>query len=256
MGAVCGCGQEVKDIASFWNGIELRKYTFNQYFKIYEKYQMKWLTSGENNRFVDIRKCEELNKLLNNSEFTEKERIVYFDKLNDFVNNQSDKLTFFTSLAFFTKLDEESKEKNNLDNSEKYIESIRKKEVERNFDVIFELLLKMAIKKRDHEDVTRLFIQLVTEIPIPFINLTHREKDERMIIYSKENREKLFNQIKAYPIEKFYEYIFSKDNVNLIHKELSRIYFSNDSLEDLTKIRTTSNLVSTPGEPQNQISIK
>ena len=77
-----------------------------------------------------------------------------------------------------------------------------------------------------------------------------------MIIYSKENREKLFNQIKAYPIEKFYEYIFSKDNVNLIHKELSRIYFSNDSLEDLTKIRTTSNLVSTPGEPQNQISIK
>lgn len=253
MGAVCGCGPEGKDISTFWRGFELRKITFDTFCKIYEKNQMNWLNSGENNRTVDLRKCEELNRLLFNPEFNEREKAVFFEKLNEFVNSQSDKLTFFTSLSFFTKLNEDESHKNKSNEKEMFIDSLRANERKKNFDIVFESLLKMAIKRNDHEDVTKLFIQLVSEFTVPFLFWEKKDKEYNLAIYTKENREKLFSQIKMYNLQKFYEYMFNKDNISIIHKDLCKIQMNNP-VDELVKVRTTTNVNTTnntkptPGE--------
>ena len=248
MGAVCGCGHETRDISTFWRGLELRKITFDSFLKVYEKNQMNWLNSGENNRVVDLRKCDELNKLLYNPEFSAEERTIFLEKLNDFINSQSDKLTFFTCLSFFTKLNEEEITNSKKNEKKSYLDSLRVNERLKNFDVVFDSLLKMAIKKKDHEDVTRLFIQLVTEFPVPFLHANKKDKDEKLAIYSKENKERLFNQIKAYNSQKFYEYMFNKENISIIHNDLLKIHTSYP-INDLVKVRTTTNINTavTPG---------
>merc|ERR1712160_31753 len=109
---MCGCNSSANDIIGFWKSIELRKISFDSYQKIFENNQRKWLSSGENKRSVDLRKCEELYPLLDSSDFTDKQRAVYFDKLNEYINEQSDKLTFFTSLAFFTRISKDQEMKN------------------------------------------------------------------------------------------------------------------------------------------------
>ena len=253
MGAMCGCGNETKDISTFWRGLEIRKITFDQYITIFERNQKNWLSSGDANRVVDIRKCNELFKLLHNNEFSEKERIVFFDRMNEFVNNQYDKLTFFTCLSFFTRLNESELAKRSLTSSapsaEQYIESLRTNERDKNFEIVFEHLLRLAIKKKDHEDVTKLFVQLITEVPLNFVYLSQREREEKSIIFSKENREILFNNLKGYPSKKFYEYIFSKDNVAHINNDLLKISSSNGLKDDLIKVRTTSVLNNTTPRP-------
>jgi len=264
MGGVC-CGNESRDISTFWRGLELRKISFESFCKIYEKNQMNWLNSGENNRVVDLRKCQELNKLLVNNDMSIEERQHFTEKLNEFVNNQSDKLTFFTCLSFFTKLNEEQVSKNSskAKQSEKldYIESLRNSERTKNFDIVFDTLLKMAIKKKDHEDVTKLFLQLVTEFPVPFLHGKQKDRDEKMALYCRENRDRLLAQLKMFNSQKFYDFMFNPENISVIHSEIVKIQSTNPNTEvdQLVKIRTTTNVIAagaaTP-TPGNNNSVK
>jgi len=255
MGAACGCGQETRDISTFWRGLELRKITFEKYCQIYEKNQMNWLKSGGNTRLIDLKNCNDLNILLENNELSPDNKKIFMDKLNDFVNSQSDKLTFFTCLSFFTKLGEEETSAKTAEKAkaQSVIESLRNKERAHNFSIVFESLLKMAIKKSEHEDVTKLFIQLVSEFPIPFVYSINKDREEAQAICSQDNREALFNKIKMYNLQKFYEFMYNKDNISLIQRELESIY-SNCSVKVLPKVRTTSNVnansvvTPTPGE--------
>jgi hypothetical protein len=241
MGALCGCGPEGKDVSTFWRGFELRKITFDSFCKIYEKNQMNWLNSGETNRTVDLRKCQDLNKLLFNPELNERDKDIFFDKLNEFVNSQSDKLTFFTCLSFFTKINDDETPKIKTNEKQSYIDSIRANERKKNFDLVFESLLKMAIKRSEHEDVTKLFIQLVTEFTVPFLLSDKKIKENILAVYIKENREKLFSQIKMYNLQKFYDYMFNKDNIFMIHNDLTKIQM-NRPMDELVKVRTTTNV--------------
>lgn len=239
MGAVCACGPERGDISTFWRGLELRKITFDAYCKIYEKNQINWLNSGDNNHFINLRKCDELNKLLYNSDFTADERDLLIENLNEFVNKLSDKLTFFTCLSFFTILNEDN-QKNKKSAKQSFIESLRSEERVKHFDIVFESLLKMAIKKNDHEDVTKLFIELVTVFPVNFLYTSLKAKEEILAVYSSHNREILFNQISRKNKKIFYEYMFNKDNVWLIHNDLMKIHANIQNVE-ITKITKTSN---------------
>jgi hypothetical protein len=237
MGAVCGCGTDKGDIASFWRGMELRKITFQAYCKIFEKNQMNWLSSGDGNNHINLRKCEELSKLLYNPDFTEAERKLFIDKLNEFVNSQSDKLIFFTCLSFFTKLNEDEKPQQSKKIGKKsYIESLRNSERSKNFDIVFDELLNMAIKKNEHEDVTKLFIALATVFPLPFLYSDKKEKEENFSVYSYQHREQLFNQIKMYNKQKFYEYMFNKENVSIIHNDLVKIHFGSQSSRMMSEV--------------------
>lgn len=229
MGAVCTCGPEKGDISTFWKGMELRKITFENYCKIYEKNQINWLSSVDENNCIDLRKCLELNKLLYNSDFTEAENNLFLEKLNEFANNQTDKLTFFTCLSFFAKLNEEESTKTKKTEKQSYIETLRSNERSKNFDIVFDSLLKMAIKKNDHEDVTKLFIKLVTVFPVPFIYPSAKEQNEYSSIYSNQNRELLFRRIRMYNNQKFYEYMFNKNNVFVIHNDLMKIHLSSQN---------------------------
>jgi len=241
MGAAC-CGHDSKDISTFWRGLELRKISFDKFYQIYEKNQVNWLNSGENNRYINLRKCQELNRLLFNNELTPDQREIFLDKLNEFVNNLSDKLTFFACLSFFTQLnDDDASSKAKNKEKENYLESLRVNERKKNFDIIFNSLLKLAIKKNDHDDVTKLFIQLVTEFTVPFLCSNKKELDEKLKIYSKNNRELLFKQLKMFNLQKFYEYMFSTNNISIIHEDLARIN-TNKPMEDIVKVRTTPNV--------------
>ncbi len=241
MGAVC-CGQETRDISTFWRGLELRKISFDQFYQIYEKNQVNWLNSGESSRLINLKKCKELNKLLFNSDLTVEQREVFMEKLNEFVNNLSDKLMFFACLSFFTQLrDDENTFKAKKDAKESYLDSLRMTERKKNFDIVFSSLLKLAIKRNDHDDVTKLFIQLVTEFAVPFLYTNKKDIEEKSKLFSKNNREELFKQLKMSNLQKFYEYMFSSSNIMNIHHDLLRIN-DNKPLEDLNKVRITSNI--------------
>jgi len=253
MGGICGCNNTSNDITTFWKNMEIRKLTFDAYQKIYEKNQRKWLSSGENKRTVDLRKCEELFPLLDSADFTEKQRNFYFDKLNEYINDQSDKLTFFTSLAFFTRIS--AKEAANTQ-PENILNSIKTEEKPKMHEHLFSNLIKMAIKRNDHDDVTKFFIEFVTEFPLQFVFSDKKEIEEKQQIYSKYNRDKLFSQIKMMNNLRFYEYIFNRQNVTLIHNDLCKIHSDNLSVatNDLVKIRTEANVnlqdssLATPGK--------
>lgn len=240
MGAMCGCNSSNTDIIGFWRNIQLRKITFDAYQKIYEKNQRKWLSSGDNKRSVDLRKCEELYPLLDSSDFTDKQRTVYFDKLNEYINEQSDKLTFFTSLAFFTKVttEENPQIRRQADN---LLDSLNLGEKPKIHDHLFCNLIKMAIKRNDHDDVTKFFIEFVTEFPLEFTSIEKKDREEKLQIYSQANRDKLFSQIKMMNSQKFYDYMFNRDNVSLIHNDLLKIHLDYASNE-LKKVRTGANV--------------
>lgn len=237
MGAMCGCNNQSNDIVGFWRNIELRNITFDAYQKIFEKNQRKWLSSGENKRSVDLRKCEELYPLLDSSDFSEKQRTVYFDKLNEYINEQSDKLTFFTSLAFFTRVTQENVSKEQANN---LLDSLNTAEKPKIHEHLFSNLIKMAIKRNDHDDVTKFFIEFVTEFPLEFVTLEKKDMDEKLQIYSQANRDKLFSQIKMMNSQKFYDYMFNRENVSLIHNDLIKIHMDYAG-NDLVKVRTGAN---------------
>jgi len=244
---MCGCNSSANDIVGFWKSIELRKISFDAYQKIFEKNQRKWLSSGENKRSVDLRKCEELYPLLDSSDFTEKQRAVYFDKLNEYINEQSDKLTFFTSLAFFTRISKDQELKTS-EKAENILDSLKTAEKTKTHDHLYNNLIKMAIKRTDHDDVTKFFIEFVTEFPLQFVYVDKRELEEKMTIYSQNNRDKLFSQIKMMNNQRFYEYMFNKQNVMLIHDDLLKIQMDNGGNTKLEKIRTEAKVATTtPG---------
>ena len=142
MGGMCGCNNVKNDIVGFWRNIGLRNLTFDAYKKIYEKNQRKWLSSGENKRSVDITKCDELFPLLDSIDFTEKQRKLYFDSLNQYINELSDKLTFFTSLSFFTRVTQEIEIKNH-EKAENILDSIKDSEERpKTYEVLFSNLIK------------------------------------------------------------------------------------------------------------------
>ncbi len=230
MGA-CGCGQvDNNDIPSFWYRLELRKITFEAYCKIFEENQLNWFSSSDKNNNVDLTKCAELNKLLDNPDFSESKRNLYFKKLNIFVNKQHDKLSFFTCLSFFTKLNEdENKPKKKFDKNSYYLESLSISERSKKIDLVSDALLNMAIKKNNHDEVTMLFLELVTEFPQPLFTLDKKEKEENLSVYSRVAREQLFSQINKYKKQKFYEYMFNKENIFIIHNDLIKINYSSSS---------------------------
>ncbi len=177
MGAMC-CINTTNNIENFWKNINLRNITFDSYQKIVVENQRDWLVSGESLRTVDVKNCNGLYALLDISELSEKQRILYFYKLNEYINDLPDKLTFFTSLAFFTKLSSEyflnrdTKESSNVldmyKNELTYVLYNSKGEGNQIIlhEKIFSILIKMAIKKSDHDDVTKCFIDFVTEFPL------------------------------------------------------------------------------------------
>jgi hypothetical protein len=150
MGAMCGCTNSTNDIINFWKNIQLRNLSFDSYRKIFSENQRAWLSSGENRGTVDIRKCNELYPLLEISEFSAKQSSFYFDKLNEYINNQLDKLTFFTCLAFFTKVSVEHQNKKEKKDAENILDSFKQEENNANQTIhekLFSHLIKMAIKK-------------------------------------------------------------------------------------------------------------
>ena len=68
----------------------------------------------------------------------------------------------------------------------------------------------MAIKRNDHDDVTKFFIEFVTEFPLQFLYFDNKEVEEKLKIYSKENREKLFSRVKMLNNQRFYDYMFNQ----------------------------------------------
>jgi hypothetical protein len=250
MGAVCGCGNESRDISSFWRGLALRKITFKTYCKIYEDNKMKWMNYCEDTRKIDLDKCNELSKLLVNDDFSKNENKIFIEILNEFINSQSGKLTFFTCLSFFTKLSGNDFASSLSDYNKKpttnqtYIESLRSSESAENFEIVSYSLLEMAIKKKEHDDVTKLFIQLVSEFAVPFVYFAKKDRDEKLLVFSKENREKLFKQLKSFNSQKFYGYLFHEDNFALIYDDLVRIHTMSQaySVDELVKVRTTANV--------------
>jgi hypothetical protein len=242
---MCGCSGSASDITGFWKSIELRKLSFDEYQVIFESNQRKWLSSGENKRSVDLRKCPQLYHLLDSQDFSEKQRTVYFDKLNEYINEQSDKLTFFTSLAFFTRISKTTEMKQ-TQQAENILDTLRKEEKTKTQDHLYNNLIKMAIKRTDHDDVTKFFIEFITEFPLQFIYAeSKKEMEEKMVVYSQTNRDKLFSQIKMMNNQKFYEYMFNRENVMMIHDDLLKIQLESGG-NDLIKIRTGANVGSTP----------
>ena len=244
--AMCGCNGSASDITGFWKSIELRRLSFDEYQKIFEANQRKWLSSGENKRSVDLRKCPQLYPLLDSADFSEKQRTVYFDKLNEYINEQSDKLTFFTSLAFFTRIGT-NQEMKSTEQAENILDTLKKEEKTKTHDHLYNNLIKMAIKRTDHDDVTKFFIEFITEFPLQFVYAdSKKEMEEKMTVYSQTNRDKLFSQIKMMNNAKFYEYMFNRENVMLIHEDLLKIQMESGG-NDLIKIRTGANVGTTPG---------
>ena len=224
--AMCGCNSSANDIIGFWKSIELRKISFDSYQKLFEVNQRKWISSGENKRDVDLRKCDGLYTLLDSADFSDKQRIVYFNKLNEFVNEQTDKLTFFTSLAFFTRISKDQEVKALTKTSEQGLNILDNERGGKEANVsdhLYNNLIKMAIKRTDHDDVTRFFIEFVTEFPLEFVYVEKKVREEKEQVYSQGNRDKLFTQIKMMNNAKFYAYMFNKENVMLIHNDLLKI---------------------------------
>merc|ERR1712032_1377854 len=89
----------------------------------------------------------------------------------------------------------------------------------------------------DHDDVTKFFIEFVTEFPLQFVCSDKKEQEEKSQIYSQNNRDKLFSQIKMMNNQRFYEYMFNKENVMLIHEDLIKIQMESSGGNDLIKIR-------------------
>lgn len=237
----CNCnGYAEKDPNILWKSIGLRKISFDSYKKITDRNLRKWLQSGDKKISVDLRKCEELFPLLNSVDFSEKERKIFFDSLNQFVNELTDKVTFFTALSFFTRLDsgknllkEKEKLKEKEDEREKdnsnLINFLNKGELKNLSDVVNEILLRMAIKRNNHDEVTKLFLELVAEFPLDYLYSNDRKIfEEKSLIYSGENREKLFYQLKFMNGNKFYEYMFNDENVSFILNDLEKIYLTSN----------------------------
>lgn len=267
MGGACVCNRQISESWLFWSRLNIRKITFQEYTKIFEEKRLDWLKClNKKNEFsIEISECETLRDLLNSPDFSDKERIFFFEKLKKFISKQTDKLQFFTSLSFLTIIEplKENTNKNfsssNNNNKNKkfsleeeaknYIETLKKDTIQENFDIIFEQLLKMAIKKDEHYDVTKIFIELVSEFTIDFLHLEPRNKKDLTIEYSKEPREKLFLKLVEKPNKKFYEFMFNEKNVKMITDDLSKISqeivcdSKNTSILDISENVNDKNLI-------------
>ncbi len=236
MGGACTCGGRINDSLVFWSRLNIRKITFYEYLKLFEENKINWVKSAciENNFIIDISKCEKLNQLLDSPDFTEKERIFFLEKIKNFFSKQTDKLLFFTSLSFFTSIeDQNSKDQNKkkISKEEKeakaLIDELKNEPFKDNYDTIFDNLRKMAIKPHDHNDVTKTFIELVSEFTIDFLDIEPVIKKEKYSQYSQSIREKLFDRLQKKPKDKFYDYMFNIKNIKLITDDLNRIYLEN-----------------------------
>jgi hypothetical protein len=247
MGAMC-CVNTTNNIENFWKNVNLINQTFDSYQKIYYENKRKWLSSGGSVETVDLKNCNELYDLLDISELSQNQRIFYFDKLNEYINNLPNKLTFFTSLAFFTKTTPKYEVYKSTFESTNVLETFKNEQSyvvynlngEANqiilHEKIFSILIKMAKKKSDHDDVTKCFIDFVTEFPLQFIYEEIKDFQEKKKIYSIENRHKLFLNLKLLNNQEFYKYMFSRDNVCQIHNDLLKI-----NSKDLDEITMTNN---------------
>jgi len=209
MGGICNCANDKKDIMVFWKNLKLRNITFQKYKMIYEENKFQWCTSGKKNTF-DIKNCKELRILLDSPDFSDGERSNFSEQLNNFVNKLKNKLIFFASLSFFTIMENKKIEKN--DNK------ITNKSQE-----IYRDILLMSLMKDDHDIVTKLFIEIITVIPLKYLNLDKKEMLEISMVYSTINRDKLLSRINKMNKNKFYEYMFHIDNISLIHNDLIKI---------------------------------
>ena len=108
-------------------------------------------------------------------------------------------------------------------------DSLNTKEKANVTDLLFEDLLKMAIKRDNHDDVTTFFLEFITRFPLQFVYEDEKDQEEKLIIYSNRNREKLFAKIKMMDNHKFYQYMFNKENISLIHSDLLKIHMENSS---------------------------
>lgn len=220
---VCQCGPVLKETQVFWAKINLRKTTFRDFMKTLDEKRIEWIKQGDD---IDLRKCDKLNWLLDSTEFTATERTFYFNKLNEYVKRQSDKLMFFASLSFFTILD--GHHSPNFKgapptNASALIDNIRGNVVKSNFDIIFDDLLRMAIKKDEHLDVTGTFIELVTEISIDFLNISAAMKEDKKMEFKNLNREELLRRLNLKTKDKLYEYLFNANNISMICNDLAKI---------------------------------
>jgi len=253
MGGACVCNNQIiNECSLFWSRVNIRKITFQEYVKIFADKRSEWLKClNKNNEFtIEISECEILRDILNSPDFSDKERTFFFEKLKKFISKQQDKLLFFTSLSFFTLPGElQKKDSNNTKNESKnkkfclgeeaknYIESLKVDTKKEDVDIISEQLLKMSIKRDEHNDVTKIFIELVSEFTVDLLNLEPRSRKELSFLYEQEVREILFSKLMEKPKKMFYEYMFNEKNVKFITDDLTKIYreSSSDSKKDMNE---------------------
>lgn len=237
MGMACGCQHQYIDGSNVFEGLMIRKLYFREYIKIFEDNRSNWLKKFEferkNENSFDIKKFKLLGDLLDSPNFSDHQREFFLSKINIFLSKIPDALIFFTSLSFFTKLENVTKRKKNFLSRKITLNNILEEKVEDEYDFIRDNLLKLSIKQHDHDVVTKLFIEFVSEFTIDFIYSEEDtiEKNEKKKKFSRENREKLFNWLKKMNNENLYLYLFDSKNVKKISQDLERLY-ENENIND------------------------
>jgi len=237
MGICCGNQIQYIDGSNIFEGSKIRRINFKEYIKIFDENKSNWIKTFElerrNDNTLDIKKFKNLYDLLDSPNFTDHQRLFFFSRLNKFLLKIPDLLIFLTSLSFFTKLESKKTMRNNSLNAKTNLDNLLEGTVKDEYDLIKEDLLKMCIKKYDHDIVTKLFIEFVTEFTLDFI-FTEEEsiaKAEKRKKFSNENREKLFLWLKKLSKEKFYSYLFDVKNIKKINQDLERLYKNEEGEE-------------------------
>lgn len=268
MGGACICSNEIYESQVFWSGMNIRQMTFQEYLKIFEENKLDWITcsNSKNSAQLEIKNLSKLYPLLDSAELSEREREAYFNKLRNFIIKQNDKLIFFVCLAFFTSLREKQGKNNQakLTQNEEEAQNFIKWKSQispSKYDIVSQELMKMSIKKNDHHDVTRLFMQLVSEFTIDFLHIDDENKKEKFFDYSLENREELLFTLTNLPKETFYQYMFSDKNIKFITDDLKKISNQKKSAQhtntdaDYTSYGKRKGYYSSNTEPQKKMVV-
>lgn len=249
MGSSCGCQQQHTDGSNIFEGLRIRKIYFKEYLKIFNENKSNWIKTFEIERkkgiLFNIKNFKILEYLLNSNTFSEHQSEFFSYKINIFLSKIPDALIFFTALSFFTKLENLNKKRKDSFSEKITLNDLINDNVKDEYDLIKEDLMKMCFKKYDHDAVTKMFIELVSEFTLDFIFSGEEsiEKAEKRKRFDNENREKLFFWLKKMTNETFYSYIFDVKNVRNVNRDLERFYNNPNDVElnDNLKTEKSSN---------------
>lgn len=262
----CNCQNDTTFIeGSFiFENLKIRNLTFNEYLKIFEENKSNWIklfNTQRKHKSFQLENFPILGNLMDSNYFSEHQRIFFNKKINKFISNLPDALIFFTALSFFTKLDKKkfTKKRKISMQENTNIDNLMQGVVKDEYDLIKDDLLSMCFKRNEHNSVTRLFIELVTEFTLDFIfsesdinekeSKENKQKNFKKKIFEEKNREKFLLWLEEMSNEKLYEYLFDVKNVIRINKDMERLY----NYGEINDLESDNNLVENNFKNSNDI---